>query len=673
MLLDINKNELIFSGMGNPKEFSNALNGIKDVKFRNFKNKFYVPLVFFESARHALRDYKGKIDFTPRYRAFAERFVDHNDFITINWYPAYCEIEGGPVPFHDIIPQTSYFTKDAKRSKLFETGQWDGYIHLFDTERGKFPAGLLERIVLSLRLNKVRFEIKQHFTYPEPTYKLNPVFPFVPVEDQVAAVEALDKANNGIAKLPTGFGKTSYVAAALIAKKGVRAMFLANQRVLINDAKDDFRAVFAKDDIHIGTIGDGEFDPGDITVASIQGVVAALTPPTQLEMNQFLAEVRLMRLRSEATPDDAEVQKAYKKSLERVEKAKQKEERAILIRDFLKRVDHFIVDESQVLGTDMWNTFLYACPAAYRYTLSATDTRTDGGRIQIIAATGERRFESSASEQIEKGRLSEFRGHFKKFDHKLPRDVLKDLEINYHQAYDLFIVNNEKRNDFLCDYLIKWAHEGYSVLGLVTRREHGFVVMDMLKDKGMDERMFAYVDGKTAKKERRDKIAEFRNSKFPILIGTSIFDVGFNAKNASKIVRFNAGGSEVREPQRAGRTVRVREDGSWGESIDILDINVPFFESQGFKRMKVLKEEFGSQRVDVLEGIIDGEFEVSRLQEVVETIPDKTSREAGQRVIDDLLGNREVQKVDAEPEGLEDILENRDLMSLLDELKVEDM
>lgn len=669
MQLDLNANELVFSGMGNPKEFGQALRGIKDAKFRQVKDKFYVPLAQFESARYALRDYKGKIDLTPRYRAFAERFVKHNDFVTIEWYPAYCEIKGGPIPFHDIIPKTSYFTKDAKRSRSYETGQWDGHIHLFDAERGRFPSGLLERVILALQVNKVRFEIKRRFSFPEKRYELNPLFPFTPTDDQLKAVEALDKANNGIAKLPTGFGKTSYVAAALIARKGVRSMFLANQRVLINDAKDDFLSAFRNDDVRIGTIGDNEFDPADITVASIQGVIAALTPPTQLELNQIKGEIRLAQFRVNGKSSDDEAKKDLAKVEKKLEKAYAREEKAVKLRKFLKEVELFVVDESQVLGTDMWNTFLHACPAAYRYTLSATDTRTDGGRIQIIAATGERRYESSASEQIEKGRLSEFRGFFKEFNHNLDKDIMKGLDINYHQAYDLFIVHNRKRNEFLCDYLVNWAHEGYSVLGLVTRREHAFVIMELLAERGIPEWMYHYVDGKTAKKERKENIARFRDSQFPILLGTSIFDVGFNAKNASKIVRFNAGGSEVREPQRAGRTVRMREDGSRGESIDILDKNVPFFEAQGFKRMKVLREEFGSDRIVKLPGAIQGDFEVDRLSEVVEGNPDKTSRERGRQVMEELLHSRDLEHSDEPAPDYSEIERDKGLADLFEEMK----
>lgn len=670
MLLDLHKNELVFSGIGNQVQFTNSLGAIKGIKYRTNKGKVYIPLTYFEDSRRALKDYSGHINLTTRYEQFAHRFVKPKDGVRIVWEPAICRIEGGPIPFREVIPATSYFNKAAINSQAYKKGVWDGMVHLFDVVKGEFPSGLLERVIGALTRSGTPFTVDQRFSYPKATFALDPVFSFTPTEDQKLAVAALDKANTGIAKLPTGFGKTSYVAAELIARKGVRSMFLANQRVLIYDAKKDFTEVFANEDVSIGIIGDGEFSPGDITVASIQGVVAALTPPTGLEISQASSELDLAKFRLARTPEDTEAAKMVKKFERKLVKMKDKTEKSIAIMKFLKTVDLFIVDESQVLGTDMWNKFLHACPAPYRYTLSATDTRTDGGRIQIVAATGERRFESSASEQIAKGRLSEFMAFYQKFDHGLDKDVMKDLQMDYHQAYNLFIVNNEQRNSYLCDHLMKWASEGNSVLALVTRREHGENVQEMLLSKGMTEDDFKYVDGTSPKKYRNDTIEAFRKGEFPVLIGTSIFDVGFNAKNASKIVRFNAGGSEVREVQRAGRTVRVREDESRGESIDLIDINVPFFEAQGWKRMKLIKEEFGDERVKFLPGIINAPFDVVRLRDIVDEIPAETDRDVGNKVIEEMLRRRSgIEVVDA-PDYSE-ITGDRDLMSLLSELNTE--
>lgn len=635
MRLDLKNNELIFSMVQDPKEFRIDIKAMKGVKHREYKGKFYLSLADFDVIQMVLsKKYRGRIAFSMNYLRFAEHFVKNKEPITIDWYPANCYISGKGIPWKDIIPATSYFDKKAKNSKQYGKS-WSGYTHLFNPTEGSFPSGLLERITGALGRYGIVFQVNRKFDYPDPYIHLHPVFEFTPTQDQVDAVTALNKANYGIGKLPTGFGKTSYVAAALIAKKGVKSLFLANQRVLTDDAKSDFDSVFANDDIEIGMIGDGKYEPRDITVASIQTIAASLKPPTEKERQsaQFaldLAEQRRDYAKDDTTKIDAiqEVDK-LKKRLTSIDK---RIERSRNIIPFLKQVDMFIVDEAQVLGTEQWNQFLNACPAPYRYTLSATDTRTDGGRVQIIAATGERRYESSADEQIKKGRLSEFNGHFIKFDHKMEKEVIKDLHMEYHQAYDVFIVQNEKRNEHLCQKVIEWARD-YSVLALVTRREHGEIVKEMLESMGLPEGDAHFIDGQTAKKKRKDTIEAFREGKFPVLIGTSIFDVGFNAKNASKIVRFNAGGSEVREPQRAGRTVRLRDDGSIGESYDIVDINCPFFEAQGWKRMKFLKDEFGKNRVHVSRKVIEGELNVVGLKEIVEAAPAETDREKGYEII----------------------------------------
>lgn len=667
MLLDLKNNELIFSMVDDLKVFRADLQAVKGLKYREYKNKFYIPLTHFDGVRQVIGSkYRGRISLTIAYQKFANLFVLDKNPVKIRWTPATCHITGSGIPWEDIIPATSYFDKKAKNSQSYGK-TWSGYTHLFDAMNGSFPSGLIERIVQALVKHNVPYTVERTFNYPAPYIKLNPVFGFTPTEDQIAAVAALSKANHGIGKLPTGFGKTSYVAAALIAEKGVRALFLANQRVLTDDAKRDFDGIFAGDNIKIGMIGDGTFDPGDITVCSIQSIAAALKPPTHKERQLAQHELDLAEQRLKYAEDEEHKSiclhdvKRYRKRLASIDARMDRHDSII---PFLKSIDLFIVDEAQVLGTDQWNFFLHACPAPYRYTLSATPTRTDGGGIQIIAATGEPRYTSSAAEQIAKGRLAEFMGHFVKFDHKMDRDVTKDLAMDYHQAYELFIVNNPKRNEHLCRKVVEWARDS-SVLALVTRKEHGEIVKRMLVEMGFGENDAHYIDGDTPKKLRQGTIEAFRNSEFPVLIGTSIFDVGFNAKNASKIVRFNAGGSEVREPQRAGRTVRLRDDGSIGESYDIIDTNCPFFETQGWKRVKFLREEFGKDRVRIHPKVIDGDLNVVALEEIVSAIPNETDRLKGEEIIKTLqFGTK---NLDGLPDYNTDELEP-DLQSLLAQL-----
>ena len=635
MILDLKNNELVFSDYGEGKELKEILRSIPRIKFRDYRNTLYVSLAYLDDVLRLIGPkFKDDTKLSLRYRQFAQRFILDKSGIKIKWTPSLCFISGKGLPWREILPLTSYFDKGAKTSKQYGKS-WSGQIHLFDVLTGTLPSGLLERLLSTLHKNNIPYEIERTFDYPEPYLSLNPVFSFTPTVDQVKCVEALDKSNNGIAKCPTGFGKTSYVAAALIAKKGVRSMFLANQRILTDDAMKDFKSIFKNDSVKLGMIGDGVFEPGDITVASIQSIASALKPPSPKEVEIIETELALAQHRLTYASNDEQKKiatKDVKRCETKVKNAKKKLERHAQLIPFLKSVDLFIVDESQVLGTKQWNEFLHACPAPYRYTLSATDTRSDGGRIQIVAATGERRFESSAAEQIEKGRLSEFVGHFAIYDHRVDKKISRELKMDFHQAYETFIMYNEKRNRHLCEQVIKWAMD-YSVLALVTRKEHGHIVKQMLMDMGMPEWTIGYVDGDTSKKDREEIIENFRNKKFPILIGTSIFDVGFNAKNAAKMVRFNAGASEVREPQRAGRTVRKREDGSIGETYDFIDKNCPIFESQSWKRYRKLKEEFGDERVKINNVHIDGTLNVAGLKELVKQYPAETDRERGEEII----------------------------------------
>ena len=635
MIIDIKNNELIFSRIKDLTQFRNDLKELKGANVREYKRKFYIPLQHIGQVRSVIgKKYRKTISLSLSYEKFSERFVTLKGPIEIIWNPAICYIKGADIPWTEVIPATSYFHKDAKRVKAFGKS-WSGYVHLFDPIKGEFPSGLLERIVTILNKNGLQYTISQTFSYPTPYLNIKPSFPFQPTQDQINSVEALYKANTGIGKLPTGFGKTSFVAASLIAKKGVRSLFMVNQKVLGDDAYRDFEAVFAGNDVKIGMIGDGVSDIGDITIASIQTISSSLKPPTSKEKYLVVHQLEMAKKRLPLLEDKEKVEetkKLIKKYQSRLKSIDKQIERNKALLPFLKSVDLFIVDEAQVLGTPQWEGFLRIRKAPYRYTLSATPVRSDGGDIQIVAATGELRYESKAAEQIEKGRLAEFLAHFKKFDHKVDKAIIKDVRMDFHQAYELFIVNNYKRNDHLCNKVISWAKDN-SVLALVTRIAHGEIVRDMLISKGLSPEEVHFIHGDTPDEERRTLIEDFRSKRFPVLIGSSVFDVGFNAKNAAKMVRFNAGKSKVKEPQRAGRTVRKRDDDSIGETYDLIDINVPYFESQAWQRLRLIREEFGEERVKFHKGIIEGEMNIVAIKEIVAATPDVEEREKGERVL----------------------------------------
>lgn len=665
--LDVRNNEIVIRGVRETTEFSNALNSDKRITFRQSDATFYVGIDKVDYLTKALQDYKGLFTFTENYKKF-QAFLKEAP-IVIDWYPNTCYIKGGRLPFHKIIPASSYFDKKFLHIEVYKRGKHSGLVHLFKLSDGSFPSGLLEDVIDALHSEDKLFTLNRHFEYPKPYLDISAVLPFTPTEDQVAAADALDKANYGIGKLPTGFGKTSFLSVELINRKKVRALFIANQRVLIDDARTDFHNAFGHCVEEIGIIGDGSFNPKDITVASIQGIIACLRPPTPAEISAEETKLRFaeFKLQSDETPTNkravSSLKTKIKKMRERVSKQKE-------IKEYLATVDMFIIDEGQALGTAMWDEFLQHCPAPYRYTITATDTRTDGGRVQLVAATGNRRYESSASEQIEKERLSEFLGRFKRFDHGVPKQLQKSLQLSYHAAYDIFIVNNRARNLYLISWLTKWANEGHSVLGLVTRVSHAENVMMLLEEQGYERgKHFEYVDGQTPKKFRRETIERFRNSEFPILLGTSIFDVGFNAKNASKMVRFNGGSSEVREPQRAGRTVRKRDDGEMGETIDILDINVPFFEGQGRERYKILSAEFGSNRTRIEQGTVKGDMQLAEIEEYVNNMDHSPEKIDMRNAINEFIRGEEVsENVDTNSveSMIDELMESPDLQGSFD-------
>ena len=101
----------------------------------------------------------------------------------------------------------------------------------------------------------------------------------------------------------------------------------------------------------------------------------------------------------------------------------------------------------------------------------------------IFAQTGPLIYETSADEQIRKGRLCELNIECWPFDHKLYNDNDKDL--NYQEVYAECIVNNRERNEFLIERVLEMIEEERQVLALVVQIEHGHILKEMLLEKGL--------------------------------------------------------------------------------------------------------------------------------------------------------------------------------------------
>lgn len=511
-----------------------------------------------------------------------------------------CQIIGPKnlIPQKEIEKQTRYFFEGAKNSKKFKEGKWDGYINLYRSYNRTFPTGLLSRVEDVLKARKIPYRVSLAFDEdPKPQFNWEVCDNFKLDPDQVDAVKAGLSGKRGILKAPTGFGKTAVLAKRLTAGFKVPTLFIANRKSLLDDAADEFMSGI-KGLTSVGQIKDGWFDRWRVTEVNGEEFFPEIESPV------IVATVQSLHAR---LSDPAS---------------------ALPLKRWLNNVCKFVmVDECQAVGTKLWDEVLNECYAPYRIFLSATPWRTDGATLCLVAGSGEVLYTTTAEEQIEKGRLCDLDIYFYKFDHELYND--RDKGIPYHEAYAAFIAGNEKRNQKIVDLALSLIEEERPTLVFVTSIEHGYILKDMFIKSGLDANDIRFIFGKSKNKDRVDGINDFKEGKFKILIGSTIFDAGVNIPAIAGAVVAGAGNADITIIQKIGRAARncdyekvlghvpkFMKDADRKKSIiyDFLDVNVCYFRNQAKNRYYTLKKEYGADRVHFANGAVVSDLRIPKAE-----------------------------------------------------------
>ena len=519
-----------------------------------------------------------------------------------------CQILGpkSMIPKTDIEKKTRYFFDGAKNSKKFKEGKWDGYINLYRHYNRTFPTGLLHIVEEVLTKHKTPYRIDVAYEEnPAPQFDWEICDGFTLDDDQKHAIEAGLLGKRGILKAPTGFGKTAVLAKRLTAGFKVPTLFIANRKSLLDDAADEFLSGI-KGLESVGQIKDGWFDRWRVTEINGEPYFPEIESPVIVATVQSLSA----RLKDEHS--------------------------AAPLKRWLHHVCKFVmVDECQAVGTKTWNEVLDECHAPYRIFLSATPWRTDGATLCLTAGSGEVLYTTTAEEQIEKGRLCDLDIYFHKFDHELYND--RDKGIPYHEAYAAFIAGNEKRNQKIVDLALSLVEEERPTLVFVTSIDHGYILKDMFIQSGLDEKDIRFIFGGSKNKDRRDGINDFREGKFKVLIGSTIFDAGVNIPAIAGAVVAGAGNADITIIQKIGRAARncdyekmlgytpkfLKDEGRKRSIIyDFLDVNICYFRNQAKNRYYTLKKEYGADRVHFANGATVSDLRIPKAQKAESDVQD---------------------------------------------------
>ena len=417
-----------------------------------------------------------------------------------------------------------------------------------------FPSGLLARA----------WEVFDAYNLAYETIDVRPQVPMTDMftmssvkslrQYQTDIVETAAKRGRGIVKLATGGGKT-VVAAAVIARLGVSPfIFYVPSQDLLRQAYEELSAMLRTKDgkpIKIGRVGGGYRELEDITVMTVQTAVRALDPDRFVTKDKN-GKVRKKKVKlvegddDELGDDDTDLGEYRQAVKELIMKSKG---------CICDEVQHWASETCQLVAD-------YSLECRYRFGFSATPWRDKNDDLLIDACFGKVIGDINASYLIDEKFLVQPTIYF------VPVDNMKKVKFeDYHEAYELGIVHNQLRNNWIANMAKNLSGAGRQILILVKHISHGELLEEMIPGS-------VFLHGMNTPQQRKAHIDLMRERKAAVTIASTIFDEGIDVRPLDGLILAGSGKSMTRALQRIGRVIRPYEcDGYTKTDAVVIDFS----------------------------------------------------------------------------------------------------
>lgn len=395
-------------------------------------------------------------------------------------------------------------------SSAYKRRQWDGNVH-FLAKNGIFRTGLLSRILDDLKKIDCSPEIVYEEGKPKPDYDKNyTIDKFEYYDYQKELIERGLKDMRGIIKSPTGSGKTLIMAGLVKALAGRKMVLLFNAKQLLTQSYEFLAKTCGMDNIGL-CYGEG-FIQGDIMLCTVQSIERILD--THLEETEVL-----------------------------------------------------MVDECHEFANGKTTlTALRSFPnALYRIGFTATPPSDIIPKLNLEGSLGPVWSVVDTASLVDSGKLT------KPVIQLINREYTAsgiDEDMTYMEAYDEYIVYNEKRNNIIKDIVndIKKRNPKSRILVLTKSLDHGRTL----------EKLFGgnceFLQGSDSIGERYNAISKFRRHKTSsVLIGTKILQTGVNIEEITHFINARGMKSEIATLQALGRALRRHKSKDKVFVYDFLD------------------------------------------------------------------------------------------------------
>lgn len=414
-------------------------------------------------------------------------------------------------------------------------GKWEKPESLYNPHTKSFPVGLIPRVksLLNSKGYRVRIIDEREIKGVEINATWNEKYQLRKYQ-QKALKKAL-KRNMGVLALPVGSGKT-IIGLRLIYELNLSTLIIVHTKELLYQWADNIREVLG---IEPGLVGDNNWDERPATVAMIQTLLSRGVD---------------------------KLQKPY----------------AVLLFDECHRTS--AAEKFYELGISLTQKL--------RFGLSATPwRRIRGEELKIEGIVGPIIYEIKAEDLIKEKFLAKPRFMIIEYESSMP-----PLAERYKELYEEIIMENKERNKAIVRIAYKLAKQGHRVLIDVKRIEHGKILIEMFKKKGIK---VEFLSSQTP--NRWEIFEKFRNGEISVLISTLLKE-GVDIPEISAIILAGGGKSDIMTIQTIGRALRPK-GGSHAVIVDVKDDD-PLLFTHFIERQKALKQYYGKYYDKELEKII---------------------------------------------------------------------
>lgn len=252
----------------------------------------------------------------------------------------------------------------------------------------------------------------------------------------------------------------------------------------------------------------------------------------------------------------------------------------------LTRFKVCLIDESHNSSSETFQNFLkqFGCPLKFGFSASPFRNNDYLGYAKI------RQFLGSPCIKVEAKELLENQVMAKPHIYLVKNECKQNEYLDFQLAYQMEIVENEKRNKIakaICD---KYKS---GILIVVNIVEHGEIIRDLIPGS-------KFISGETPLNERQEAIKAFDEGRLPVLIGSTILQEGISITHMKCMILACGGKSNIAILQKIGRSLRFKAGEK--EQVDFYDfIDTAKFLSKHSKMRVALYKKNGYEDIHLLD------------------------------------------------------------------------